>query len=377
MILARHRRLAETSYGAPLSSSLSPRGLVAGAALGLVTALAVLAPAAGASVAPASTVDYVALGDSYAAGVGAGTGAGACRVTDGAYPSLWATGKVDLTLPACSGATSIDVLEKQLGTLDAGTDLVSITVGANDLELTGALRTCAAGAESPACTAALAKIPAALATSLPTGLARLLTAVRTQAPQAKIAVTGYPLPFAAVADCGPLPLPATLREAGNDAVGALNKLLAAQARAAGATFVDVQGAFAGHELCTPEPWLVGAEGLSDSTVLHPTRAGQEKGYLAAFTEQIGTVDEILAAISVPAPSASASAPAPSASAVTPSASAVAPTASAGAGAAGEAGDLPVTGPGAGILAATGALLIGVGVAVFVVRRSRRVRFVSE
>lgn len=56
--------------------------------------------------------------------------------------------------------------------LDAGTDLVSITVGANDLELTGALRTCAADAESPACTAAPAKVPAAPATSLTTGLAR-------------------------------------------------------------------------------------------------------------------------------------------------------------------------------------------------------------
>jgi len=41
-----------------------------------------------AGAAPGSTADYLALGDSYASGAGPETGA--CRVSDGAYPKLWA-----------------------------------------------------------------------------------------------------------------------------------------------------------------------------------------------------------------------------------------------------------------------------------------------
>ncbi|MFG1605392.1 SGNH/GDSL hydrolase family protein [Actinoplanes sp. NPDC049265] len=322
------------------------------------------------------TVDYVALGDSYAAGVGAGTETGACRTTAGAFPVLWAADKdkVHLTLAACSAATSADVIRTQLDKLTADTDLVSVTVGANDLGLTDTLRLCATAPQGEACTTALARIPQALATTVPAGVGELLTRVRVKAPKAKLVVTGYPVPFADAAQCPGLPLPAALRTAGTAAITGLNQVLAATAAAAKATFVDVSAAFAGHAQCTPEPWLVGAEGLGNETVLHPTLVGQTKGFLPAFVAQAGSVDEIIAWIQE---RDGATTPPSGDPTTSPS-----PTKTAGGAVAaphqgGGGGGLPVTGPGVGVIVGVGLLLIVAGVVGFTVWRPRRVRVVSE
>ena len=338
------------------------------------TAVAVFAFTSPAVAAPEVTVGYVALGDSYAAGVGAGTESTACRITDGAYARQWAgTGQVDLTLAACSGADSADVLGTQLGAIDAETDLISLTVGTNDLKLVDTLRLCAAAPQGEACTTAIAAIPQALATTVPAGVGRLLAGIRTKAPAAKLVVTGYPLPFADVAQCPQLPLPAALRTAGNQAVSGLNQVLAAQAKAADATFVDVAEVFAPHAQCTQQPWLVGAEGLSNETVLHPTLTGQTEGYLAAFTEQAGSVDDIIAWIrdrattppsATPSASASASAPADGGS-------------TAGGETGGSGGGLPVTGPGVAAILGVGLMLVAVGTLAYLRWRPRRIRTVAE
>ncbi|GLY97300.1 SGNH/GDSL hydrolase family protein [Actinoplanes sp. NBRC 103695] len=328
-----------------------------------------LIPATAATAAaPKVTVDYVALGDSYAAGVGAGTESTECRVTPGAFPRLWAKSeKVDLTLAACSAATSADVARTQLGALDAKTDLVSVTVGANDVGLTDALRVCAPAPQSAQCAAALARIPQALATTVPTGVAELLTQVRAKAPKAKLVVTGYPLPFADVASCPSMPLPLALRTTGNQAIAALNQILAAQAAAVKASFVDVAKIFAPHAQCTAQPWLVGVEGLADETALHPTLAGQTEGYLAAFTQQAGSVEDIIEWIGERDGAASPS-PSPS---VSPSSTTPPPVAD------GSGGSLPLTGPGVGTIVVAGLLLVVVGTLGYLVWRPRRIRTVSE
>jgi len=323
-----------------------------------------------AGAAPATTVDYVAVGDSFAAGFGAGTPSGACQQTEGAYPKLWATSKVELTFDACIGAESTDVIDKQLGGLNGKTDLVSITVGANDLKLVATLRTCAPAPQSKACTDALAAIPGALS-AFPAKMGTLLAAVHAKAPAAKIAVTGYPMPFADVAECQQLPLAPNLRAAGNQAISALNQALAATARAAGVVFVDVAKAFAGHEQCTEKPWLVGTEDLS--SILHPNLTGQTQGYRAAFVEQVGSVDEILAWIaerdtpSTP-PSAEPSASASASPAPGSGGGAVAAPPKAG------GGGLPVTGPALYSIVGVGALLVLAGVIALLVfpRKARTV-----
>lgn len=310
-----------------------------------------------ASAAPGSTVDYVALGDSYAAGVGAGPETGACRASDGAYPKLWAAldaAAVSLTSVACSGASSADVRDKQLGSLSAETDLVSITVGSNDLGLVGVLQTCADPKLAKTCTSKLAAVQQALTTTLPADLAKTLTAVTAKAPKAKLAVVGYPLPFADVADCPAIPLSKSMRDAGNLAITGVNRALAAQAAALGVVFVDVTKPYTGRGICSPAPWLVGLEGLAAQTVLHPTLQGQTAGYLSALTSAVGTPAHVLAWIverDKPAPSPAAG----------------------GAG----GGGVPIAGPGLVWIVGAGLVLAAAGAFAYRRLRPRRVGSIAE
>ncbi len=316
--------------------------------------VAAVAPGAVAVAAPAETVDYVALGDSYAAGFGAGLLVGECRVSGGAYPTLWAAtapAAVTLTQQACSGASTGDVVDKQLGKLSDETDLVTVTAGANDLDLVEATKICSDAGRADACTAKLDAIERGLATTLPKRLAATLAAVKEAAPRATIAVVGYPLPFEDVAQCPGVPLAKSLRDAGNTTLAGVNRVLREQAAAIGATFVDVAQPYAGHGLCSPAPWLVGLEGLSAGTVLHPTRQGQTTGYVATLTAAVGTPAEILER------TRPASSSAPVVAAV--------------------GRDQSTAGSTAWWLAGGGLVLLVAGVFVYLLLRSRRVRTASR
>src|SRR6187551_2110890 len=87
--------------------------------------------------------EYVALGDSYAAGVGSG-GSGECGRSASAHPSLWndAHSPAEFRFAACSGATTQDVLESQVASLSSVTTLVTLTVGGNDIGFTDVMTTC-------------------------------------------------------------------------------------------------------------------------------------------------------------------------------------------------------------------------------------------
>lgn len=343
-------------------------------------------PSAAAAAAPAPvTVDYVALGDSYAAGLGAGTSTGACRVTDGAYPRLWsdtAPDAVSLTLAACSGARATEVTAGQLGSLDAGTDLVTVTAGANDLDVFARLRLCMDSTRTAECAALRPVIAQELATTVPAAVTTLLAQVRTAAPHAKLVLTGYPLPFADVTQCPSFPVSIAVRQLANEVIGGLNAVLATTAATAGATFVDAAGAFAGHEVCTAEPWIVGLNGLSAGTVLHPNRLGQTEGYLAAMLAAVGPVEQLQEWIAqrdaVPSPGVD-----PSPTDRDPSSpDGVDPSPTDGesappvAGGGGGGGELPVTGVDATTLLIVGVVLAGAGAGMVWSARRRRIRVVA-
>ena len=93
----------------------------------------------------ASSVHYVALGDSYSSGDGAGSYSdGSCRESSNAYPVLWANANAPATFTneTCSGATTSSVISTQLGALSSATTLVSITVGGNDVGFASVMETC-------------------------------------------------------------------------------------------------------------------------------------------------------------------------------------------------------------------------------------------
>jgi hypothetical protein len=110
------------------------------------------------------TVQYVALGDSYAAGQGAGSYLNSCLQSTKGYPELLDPEKrIRLqTNATCTGATTSDVATTQLRSLNRDTRLVTLTVGGNDLDVSGVATTCTTGTPA-ACQAAINNALASLA----------------------------------------------------------------------------------------------------------------------------------------------------------------------------------------------------------------------
>ena len=115
--------------------------------------------------------------------------------------------------------------------------------------------------------------------------------MRARAPSARLVVVGYPQlvgdPDGAggidVESCPSLvaPLGGGLRVDGNEVRWLREKgdrlagVIRAAATAAGAVYVDSAAAFAGHEACTPEPWVAGIVVPQVALSFHPNAAGHE------------------------------------------------------------------------------------------------------
>jgi len=273
--------------------------MVAGTMAAVATLTAIVATAmsvTGASPAPAIPavrllaatvpVRYVALGDSYAAGAGAGdvgSAQGGCAHSADAYPAQWARhhGTASFTTVACDGATTSGVLHGQLAALSARTSLVSITIGGNDAGFSHVMKTCVFEFWGNACQDAVASADAFIAGTLPGRLDATLRAIRVRAPSARVVVVGYPdlYDLSRSADC--IGLSTARRTALDRGADALDRALSAAAARNGDVFADVRPEFAGHEICDPGNWL-NSVAYPFGNSYHPTTAGQERGYLAAF-----------------------------------------------------------------------------------------------
>jgi lysophospholipase L1-like esterase len=249
---------------------------------GLVTAIAPLADAGA-----ASTVNYVALGDSYSAGVGAGdyiSSSGSCDRSPNAYPEQWADANspTSFVSVACSGATTSDVLSSQVSALSASTTLVSITIGGNDAGFSSTMETCVLLPTSY-CLSSVSADEAFVASTLPGRLNTTLQTIRADAQNAKIVVLGYPDLYDLSKSSGCIGLSTSDRTALNQAASDLDSALATAASANGDTYANVQSQFAGHEICDSSSWLNSVNIFDIDSSYHPTAAGQELGYLPVFT----------------------------------------------------------------------------------------------
>ncbi|MGS2587053.1 SGNH/GDSL hydrolase family protein [Streptomyces hebeiensis] len=255
--------------------------------LGAVLALTGAASAhAAPSVDSAAAVDYVALGDSYSSGVGAGaydSASGACKRTPRAYPALWAAAHSPATFAftACGGARTGDVTAGQLAPLGAATDLVSITIGGNDAGFSDVMTTCVLQSEA-ACLARIDQARSYVDSTLPGNLDAVYSAIRSKAPSARVVVLGYPRFYQVPGTCS-VGLSERKRTAINDAADHLNTATAKRAADHGFTFAGVAGAFTGHEICSSSAWLHSVNWLDIGESYHPTAAGQSGGYLPVFT----------------------------------------------------------------------------------------------
>ncbi|GAA1966735.1 SGNH/GDSL hydrolase family protein [Catenulispora subtropica] len=236
--------------------------------------------------------NYVALGDSYSSGVGAGSyisSSGNCLRSTNAYSQLWANSHspASYVSVACSGATTQDVLNNQLSALSPSTTLVSITIGGNDVGFANTMQTCVLGSTSD-CLNAINAATAQANSILPGRLASTYAAIRSAAPNARVVVLDYP-EFYDLSNSWICPgLSTTDRKALNNAADLLDSIIQTQANNAGFSFADVKGRFQGHELCDFfNEWLHSVN-ISDVTEsYHPTADGHSGGYLPAMTAITG------------------------------------------------------------------------------------------
>ncbi|MFE9835269.1 SGNH/GDSL hydrolase family protein [Streptomyces sp. NPDC005551] len=249
------------------------------AALTAVTASLLLsgtasAEAAGAS-AQGSVRHYVALGDSYAAGTGLPQQTNAeCKRSAGSYPSWIA----ETYKPAvfkdvtCSGATTRSLWNKQgsaapqVEALTKDTDLVTVTLGGNDLGFSDVLTTCVLAGlttkEGTPCRDRLAgsgKDLDADFARLSTRVPDMLTDIKRRSPEARVVVVGYPNLFPADGSiCGSsVPLAKGDITWLNQATNRLNLLLETAAYLKQAEFVGTSSVFRGKDMCqsSAKQWI--------------------------------------------------------------------------------------------------------------------------
>lgn len=247
-------------------------------------ALACALTVAGTGPARSAGPAYAALGDSYSSGLGAGgydPAAGDCRRSDRAYPALWASAHQasSFAFTACAGATTADVVAKQLGPLTSATGLVSLTVGGNDAGFPDVMTTCVLQSQN-ACLDRVAKARGFVDKTLPGRLDSAYKAIRTRAPHAHVVVVGYPRLYKVPGNCL-LGVGDIVRRALDAAADDLDGVVAKRAADHGFTFADVRTGFTGHELCSGSPWLHSVT-FPPAESYHPTAAGQRSGYLVAF-----------------------------------------------------------------------------------------------
>jgi len=272
-------------------------------ALALVLPAAALLVAALPATASADTpyTSYVALGDSYAAGPLIPTQIGlppGCLRSDHNYPALVAR-TLDITDfrdVTCSGATTDDlaapqsvtlgVNPPQLDALGPDTELVSMTMGGNDIGFASIIGDCAT--RSP-----LAPLGAACKDYFTAGgtdqlAARIdgaapkieaaLEAIGERSPDAKVVLVGYP---AILPDKGPGCFPVVPFSAGDVAYlrgveKELNAMLAEQAEKAGAEYVDTYSPTIGHDICQlpGTKWIEGLVPTAPAAPVHPNALGE-------------------------------------------------------------------------------------------------------
>jgi lysophospholipase L1-like esterase len=263
------------------SRVIAAASLVAAVISGTVVSVARATPA----------VDYVALGDSYSAGVGAGnyiSASGACDRSTSAYPQLWADAAkpASFTFAACSGATTLDVISDQLSALSASTTLVSVTAGGDDAGFANVMETCVLESQN-SCLNAVSTAEAFVTSQLPARLGTMLADIRERAPSATVVVLGYPDLYDLTPPGLCIGLSSADRTALNQGANDLDTVLAAAAAVNHDGFVDVRSQFAGHEICDSASWLHSVDIFALSSSYHPTASGQQDGYLPAFTRLAG------------------------------------------------------------------------------------------
>jgi lysophospholipase L1-like esterase len=281
-------------FAHPYSSSTRSSRLAA-VLIAAAFALALYLQAPSASAAP---LRYVALGDSYSAASGVlppdPSAPPECLRSSLNYPHVIAgsTGAA-LTDVTCGAADTNDYFESQyygvapqLDALRSDTQLVTMTIGGNDSNVfietilsCGSLGVLSLGQGSPCKDRYGSSFEDTIRNTTYPSLVRALQAVRAKAPEARVAILGYPWIMPASGGCydkmpiagGDVPYVHGIQAALNDAVRRA-------AAATGATYVNLNTVSLGHDACQPigvrwvEPVLQG----TNAVIVHPNALGERE-----------------------------------------------------------------------------------------------------
>lgn len=248
-----------------------------------------------AGTAEAATGQYVALGDSAAAGpliLPPDLSSPGCLRSLADYPHV-AAKKLGVPLKdvTCSGATTADMtapqqtqtgaVPPQLDALGTSTATVTVTIGGNDVGLVGAATSCITllPGITPDCVDRYTagghdQLAEKIAAFEPVWGA-LLDAIHAKAPDANVFVVGYGT-YLPHNGCWPI-APLTPRDANyiQGSIDKLNAALARQSAAHDARYVDVRTRSIGHDVCKLPgvKWFESVIPTSVAAPLHPNFDG--------------------------------------------------------------------------------------------------------
>ena len=269
--------------------------LLATIAAATAATLTVTAPGATA----ATALDYAALGDSYSAASGVLpldlSITPLCARSTRNYPNLVAAATgARLTDVTCGGAQTKDftaaqypgLTSPQFDALSAETDLVTLTIGGNDASLfinlilaCGSAGLATLGFGSPCRDIYGSHFDNQIDATIGPAVLASLRALRAKAPNARVAILGYPWILPKTGGCfdrmsvaeGDVPYLRGIQWTLNDAVRRA-------AAATGAIYVSMNGVSEGHDACQPigvrwvEPVLQG----TNPVVVHPNALGESR-----------------------------------------------------------------------------------------------------
>jgi lysophospholipase L1-like esterase len=253
---------------------------------------------AGAAVAPSVAVaepNYVALGDSYAAGplIPVPVPPYGCLKSSSNYANLVALRiRLPLRDRTCSGAQTRDMTQPQgvtpgpnppqFDALDADTRLVTLQIGGNDIGFSGIATDCLdVNPAGPSCAAKFtvdgSDVLQARVAAAGTRVHAVLDGIRARAPQARILVLDYPAIFPHTGGgCPPLiPVANASVPYLRGVQGWLNAMLADQAAQAGATLVPAYASSVGRDACALPVvrWVEPLVPINAAAPLHPNLTG--------------------------------------------------------------------------------------------------------
>jgi lysophospholipase L1-like esterase len=259
------------------------------------------------TVLPAAAVastgaSYVSLGDSYASGplIPYQTGLpSACLRSTRNYGSLVAAAlsAASFSDVSCAGATTADmtapqpvalgVNAPQLNALSASTTLVTLDIGGNDLGFASIIIACTGLSLTSPLGSPCKKLYTAGGTDqlaqlvAQTGpkVAAVLAGIHQRAPQARVLLVGYPdvLPNTGHGCWPAVPIAYGDVPYLHGVETELNAMLASEAAAGNATFVDTYAGSIGHDFCQRPgvKWVEGLVPTSPAAPVHPNALGEE------------------------------------------------------------------------------------------------------